>query len=129
MGPEKLKKALRYFAEWVQARGLRPIGASYTRRTSRGTEALQVTADGNPESEKFYRTRYAPPELSERKTKQLAEKKCAADAPERAARRAQAATHREAEDVQFAQLVTQAILRQFPGCPPPRGNKRPSQIQ
>lgn len=220
VGPEKFQKTLRYFAEWVQARGLRPIEASYTRRTPSGTELLQVTADGNPESEKFYRTHYAPAELSERKTKQLAEKlakppdlvvfekvseeghcrecgaelgqgsflfmekgqplclacsdldhlvflpagdmaltrrarkhsslsavvvrfsrtrkryerqgllvthsalaraekECAADAPERAARRAQAAAHREADDVQFAQLVTEVIMRQFPGCPRP----------
>jgi hypothetical protein len=73
-GPAKFEKTLRHFAEWVQARGLRPIEAAYTRRTPGGIEPLQVTADGNPEREKFYRTHYAPAELSARKTQQLAAK-------------------------------------------------------
>ncbi len=218
VGPEKFEKALRYFGEWVQARGLRPIEASYTRRTPRGVEPLQVTADGNPEREKFYRTHYAPAELTERKTRQLAEKltkppdlvvfekvseegncsecgaelfkgsylvmekgeplclacsdldhlvflpagdtalsrrarkhsplsavvvrfsrarkryerqgllvtsaalaqaeaECAADAPERAARSAQAAVLRQVEDGEFVQSVTRSILEQYPACP------------
>ena len=74
VGPAKFEKALRHFGEWVQARGLHPIEANYTRRTPRGLEPLQVTADGNPEREKLYRTHYAPAELTERKTKQLAER-------------------------------------------------------
>lgn len=219
VGPEKFEKTLRCFAEWVQERGLRPIEASYTRRRPHGLEQLQITADGNPEREKFYRTRYAPAELTERKTKQLAEKlakppylvvfekvsaegncgecgvellkgnplfmekgqplclacadldhlvflpsgdsalarrarkhsplsavvvrfsrtrkryerqgllvtgaalaqaeeECAADATERAARRAQAAVARQAEDREFVQSVTQAILDRYPVCSP-----------
>ncbi len=219
LGPEKFQKTLRDFAEWVQARNLRPMETAYARRTPQGIEPLQVTADGDPEREKFYRTHYVPAELSERKTQRLAEKltkppelvvfekvseegncsecgaellrgsflfmekgqplclacadldhlvflpagdmaltrrarkhsplsavvvrfsrarkryerqgllitfeallqaekECAADAPERAARRVQAAVHREAEDVQFVQLLAQAILRQYPACPP-----------
>ncbi len=47
-----------------------------------------------------------------------AEEECAADAPERAARRAQAAVHRETEDVRLVLSVTQAIVEQFPSCPP-----------
>jgi hypothetical protein len=47
-----------------------------------------------------------------------AEEECAADASERAVRRAQAAIHRTAEDLQFARTVAQSILQQFPGCPP-----------
>lgn len=218
-GPAKFEQALRYFGEWVQARGLRPIEASYTRRTPGGIEQLQVTADGNPEHEKFYRTHYAPAELTERKTKQLAEKltkppdlvvfekvseegncsecgaelsqgsflcleqgqplclscadlddlvflpagdmalsrrarkhsplsavvvrfnrsrkhyerqgvlvtstalaqaeeQCAADAPERAVRRAQAVVLRQAEDGEFVQAVIRSIGEQFPACPP-----------
>ena len=73
-GPVKFEQTLRYFGEWVQARGLRPLEASYTRRTPGGTEQLQVTADGNPEREKLYRTRYAPAQLTEHKTQQLAAK-------------------------------------------------------
>lgn len=219
IGPEKFRKVLRCFDEWVTARGLRPIEAAYTRRTPHGLQQLQVTADGDPEREKFYRTHYAPADLTERKTKQLTEKlakapdlvvfekvsqggncvecgvelakgnflfmekgqplclacadldhlvmlpkgdgtlsrrarkhsplsavvvrynrsrnryerqgvlvtaeaidlaeaQCAADAPERAARRVQAAVWREAADVKFVQSVTEAIGQQFPGCPP-----------
>ena len=73
VGPEKFEKTLRYFAEWVSTRGLRPIEASYTRRTARGIEPLPVTADGNPEREKFYRNHYAPAELTGPKSTRLAE--------------------------------------------------------
>ena len=219
VGPEKFDKTLRHFGEWVQARGLRPVAATYTRRTPRGIEELQVTADGNPEREKFYRTHYAPAGLTERKSKQLAEKlakppdlvvfekvseegkcsecgtdlpkgaflcmeqgqplclecadlghlvflpagdmaltrrarkhsplsavvvrfnrprkryerqgvlvttaalaqaeaQCAADAPERAARRAQDALQRQAEDGEFVRSMSRCIVEQFPACPP-----------
>lgn len=219
VGPEKYGQTLRIFAEWVKAHGHQPIDVPYTRRTPRGLETLQVTADGDPEDEKFFRTHYAPAELGERKTRQLAakrakpadivvfekvseegnchecgaelheggflmvesgrplclecadldhlvflpagdmalsrrarkhsplsavvvrfrrsrkryerqgvlvtpgaletaERECAADAPERAARRVQAAAQRKVTDVQFVQSVTAAILQQFPGCPP-----------
>jgi hypothetical protein len=218
VGPEKFAKTLRYFGEWVQARGLRTIESPYTRRTPQGLQTLQVTADGEPEREQFYRTRYAPADLSERKAKRLEEKlskppdlvvfekvseegncqecgvelpqgsylfmekgqplclecadldhliflsagdaalsrrarkhsplsavvvrfvrsrkryqrqgllvhpraleqaeaECAADAPERAARRVQNASRRQAEDVEFVAAVAQAIGERFPGCP------------
>ncbi len=219
VGPEKYGQTLHVFAEWVKAHGLQPFEAAYTRRTPRGLETLQVTADGDPEEEKFFRTHYAPADLSERKARQLAEKRakpadivvvqkvsedgnchecgaelhggsfllvesgrplclecadldhlvflpagdmalsrrarkhsplsavvvrfsrrrkryerqgvlvtpvaletaereCAADAPERASRRVQAAAQREVTDVHFVQAVNAAILQQFPGCPP-----------
>ena len=50
--------------EWVKERGLQPIEAPQTRRGPHGLEQLQVTADGDPEKEKFYRTHYAPVDLS-----------------------------------------------------------------
>jgi hypothetical protein len=74
VGPEKFQKTIHYFQDWVKQRGLRPIEAAYTRRGPGGIEQLCVTEDGNPEWEKFYRTHYAPAELSEKKTAQLAEK-------------------------------------------------------
>jgi hypothetical protein len=74
VGPKKFGQSLQIFAEWIKQRGLRVIEASYTRRSPSGVEQLQVTADGAPEREKFYRTHYAPAELSEKKTKQLAQK-------------------------------------------------------
>jgi hypothetical protein len=47
-----------------------------------------------------------------------AETECAADAPERAAARAQAALVRAEEDREFVTAFTEAILRRHPGCPP-----------
>ena len=69
VGPDKFQRAIRYFQEWAAQRGLRTIEADYTRRGPAGLEPLQVTADGDPEREKFYRTHYAPADLGEKKTK------------------------------------------------------------
>lgn len=74
VGQEKFDLVLRYFGEWARERGLCPIEASYTRRTPRGIEQLRVTADGNPEDEKFYRMHYVPAELTEPQRKKLAGK-------------------------------------------------------
>jgi len=74
VGPEKFQKAIQHFQEWVKQRGLRPVEAAYTRRGLRGPELLQVTEDGHPKWEKFYRTHYAPADLSEKKTARLAGK-------------------------------------------------------
>jgi len=218
-GQNKFERTLRYFAEWVKARGLRPIEASYTRRTPRGLEELQVTAGRNPEMEKFYRTHYAPAELPAGKAKRLeaklakapdlvvfakvseegscsecgaelprgvflfmengqplclacadldhlvflpagatalsrrarkhsplsavvvrfsrtrrryerqgllvtpvalerAESECAADAPEREEHRTRAAAARQVEDSEFVETLTEALRKQYPGCPP-----------
>ncbi len=220
VGPEKFQKTLRYFDEWVKERGLRPIEAPYTSQTVKGgVQELHVTADGNPEREKLYRTRYAAADLPPRKTKQLGEKlskapdlvvfekvshegncaecgvellkgsflfvennqplclacadldhlmflpsgdmalsrrsrkysrlsavvvrfsrsrgryerqgllvtpaalaqaeeECAADAPDREARRAKGAIYREAEDRELVEAMTKALLALYPGCPP-----------
>jgi hypothetical protein len=73
-GPERFQKAIRYFQEWAAVRGLRTIEAAYTRRGPGGIEPLQVTENGDPEREKFYRTHYAPADLGEKKTARLAAK-------------------------------------------------------
>ncbi|HWH72153.1 MAG TPA: hypothetical protein VNT26_22510, partial [Candidatus Sulfotelmatobacter sp.] len=74
VGPEKFQKTIRYFQEWVQQRGLRPIEAHYNRRSPRGVESLRVTETGDPDQEKFYRTHYAPADLSQSKSARLAQK-------------------------------------------------------
>lgn len=218
VGPEKFEKTLRYFGEWVRERGLQPIDAPYTSRSLQGVERLQVTVEGDPEHEKFYRTRYASAELAEGKAKRLsdkltkapdlvvfekvseegncsecgtelikgnllfmekgkalclvcadldhlvflpagdtalsrrsrkysllsavvvrfsrtrrryerqgllvteaalaqAEQECNADAPGRAARRAQAAVLRQGEDREFIQALAEAVLKLYPACP------------
>jgi hypothetical protein len=207
-----------HFKEWVERRGLRPIEAAYTRRGPGGIETLQVTEAGDPVWEKFYRTRYAPADLPEKKSARLkaklkkppelvvfekvseegncsqceaelakgsyllmekgkplcltcadldqlvflpagdaalsrrarkysalaavvvrfsrarkryerqgilvteaalgrAEDECAADAPERAARRGQAALARQEEDRDFISALAAAILERYPNCP------------
>ncbi|MDE3068709.1 MAG: DUF2293 domain-containing protein [Verrucomicrobiota bacterium] len=47
-----------------------------------------------------------------------AEAECRGDAAERAAARERAAVQRAAEDREFVEALTQAILAQYPGCPP-----------
>ena len=74
VGPEKFQKTIRHFQEWVKQNGLRPLEATYTRRGPGGIEQLQVTADGDPEWEKFYRTHYAPGDLPEKKAARVAAK-------------------------------------------------------
>ena len=71
VGPEKFQKTLHHFLEWAKQRNLRPIEADYTRRGVSGLEQLRVTEDGNPDWEKFYRTHYAPADLSEKKATRL----------------------------------------------------------
>ena len=73
-GPGKVQKAIFHFHAWVRQRSLQPIEASYTRRSPQGIEPLQITEDGNPEREKFYRTHYARADLPGKKTATLAEK-------------------------------------------------------
>ena len=74
VGPAKFQMAVRHFQDWVKARGLRPIEAAYTHRGPGGVETLQVTAAGDPEREKFYRTHYTPGDMAEKKTARLAAK-------------------------------------------------------
>src|SRR5262245_29613606 len=62
-GTDKLQKTYRYFEEWVRQRGLVPVEASYIRSSPRGAESLHITADAEPERERFFRTRYAPADL------------------------------------------------------------------
>jgi hypothetical protein len=73
-GPAKLEKTYQYFHEWVRERGLVPMEASYVRSTPRGPEPLRITADGDPERERFFRTRYARAQLTEKKAQKLRDK-------------------------------------------------------
>src|SRR6266851_682996 len=74
VGPEKFQKTIHFYQEWVKERGLRPIEAAYMRRGPSKVEQLRVTENGDAEWEKFYRTHYAPADLSEKKTARLAGK-------------------------------------------------------
>ncbi|MCX6914003.1 MAG: DUF2293 domain-containing protein [Verrucomicrobia bacterium] len=199
VGPEKFQKTIRHFQEWAKQRGLRTMEAAYTRRGPGGLEQLQVTEDGDPERERFYRTHHAPAGLPEKKVSEegncaecstelprgallfmekgqplclpcadldelvflpagdtaltrrarkhsllaavvvrfnrarkryerqgllvaeealaKAEEECTADAPARAAARAQAAQARQEEDREFVAELARAISERYPGCP------------
>jgi hypothetical protein len=73
-GPAKLASTYQHFHEWVRQRGLVPMEASYVRSTPRGSEPLRVTRDGDPEREQFFRTHYAPADLTENKAQKLHDK-------------------------------------------------------
>ena len=73
-GAEKLRNTYGYLAEWVQERGLVPVAAAYSFTGHRGVEELQVTTDGDPDRERFFRTHYRPAELSPRKAERLQQK-------------------------------------------------------
>jgi hypothetical protein len=74
VGQEKLQKTIDHFLQWANERGLKPLETEYTARGRAGIEALYVTADHDPDLEKFYRTLYVPAGMSEKKTVQLAAK-------------------------------------------------------
>lgn len=73
-GPDKLARTYQYFHDWVRQRGLVPMEASYVRSTPRGPEPLRVTLDGDPEREQFFRTHYAPADLTDNKAQKLRDK-------------------------------------------------------
>jgi len=219
VGRTKREAAARRFSQWAAEKGLRPVEASHQRQGPHGLATLQVTRDREPEDERFYRTHYAPSDLSARKAAGLerrlrkapelvvfqtvreevrcgeceasilhgdhlvmesdqpvcltcadldhlvflpsgdaalsrrarkhsplaavvvrfnrsrkryerqgllvtqeaidqAEAQCAADAPERAAARTQAAVRRQGADVEFVNAFARSVTERFPACPP-----------
>lgn len=73
-GPAKLEKTHQCFADWVRRHGLLPMEVQYRRLTPNGPEALAITADGDVERERFFRTRYAPAEMTQKKARKLLDK-------------------------------------------------------
>ncbi len=73
-GAAKLERAYQYFHNWVRDHGLVPMEASYVRSTLHGPAPLQVTRDGDPEREQFFRLRYARADLTEKKAQKLRDK-------------------------------------------------------
>jgi hypothetical protein len=70
-GPAKLARTYQHFHDWVRQRGLVPMEASYVRSTPHGPEPLQVTLDGDPQREQFFRTHYTSADLTENKARKL----------------------------------------------------------
>jgi hypothetical protein len=73
-GAEKLSRTWHHFQEWIQERGLRPVEARYVRSRPGGETPLQITRDGDPQREEFFRTHYAPAETSAGKSRQIEKK-------------------------------------------------------
>jgi hypothetical protein len=72
--PEKLNKAYRYFEQWAQMRGLKPVEVPYVRVTPGGALPLKVISEGDPSREQFYRTHYIPGDLPAVKSEQITTK-------------------------------------------------------
>ena len=85
-----------------------------TRRASKHSAKKAVVVQWNRRRKRYERRGT----LVEPKAIDRAEAECAADAPERAKRRADAAVVREAEDRQYVAEFAAAIRREFPNCPP-----------
>ncbi len=73
-GPEKLAKSLRDFESWAQKEGLEPIELQYFQPTREGKKALQVTVDGNPSREKWFRSGYRKAGLTDSQKQKLEDK-------------------------------------------------------
>jgi hypothetical protein len=73
-GPKKLAETWRHFLEWVREKKLEPIEASYAGASRFGAETLQITIDGDPQREEFFRTQYRPADLSPAKKQRLEKK-------------------------------------------------------
>lgn len=69
----KISSAMKAFRVWAQARGLDPSETQYVARTS-GRRPLRFSKSGDPAIERWYRTHWVSPELSERKRARLAER-------------------------------------------------------
>ncbi len=72
--PEKLSKTYRYFEQWAQRRGLKPVEVPYVRATPGGEVQLHVMPAGDPAREQFFRMHYMPGDLSASKSERIATK-------------------------------------------------------
>jgi hypothetical protein len=71
---EKQARALALFTSWAASNQLIPVEAGLRTAGREGIRDLQVTAQGEPETERLFRTCYAPADLSPRKLEALKRK-------------------------------------------------------
>jgi hypothetical protein len=69
--PRKISSSMEIFVRWALEQGLKPSETAYVRLTREGTVALRFSMSGEPEIEKFFRTHYISPALSEQKQQNL----------------------------------------------------------
>ena len=79
--PQKISHALAIFRKWAAERGLQPSEARYSRTSRTGPVELRVSASGDSEVERFFRTHYVSPDLPERQRKSLEAKRNKAPQP------------------------------------------------
>jgi hypothetical protein len=72
--PNKISSSMTIFRRWAQEKGLQPSETGYVRSARSGTVPLQFSRSGDPQVEKFFRTHYVSPALSEHKQQKLQEK-------------------------------------------------------
>jgi hypothetical protein len=73
-GEKKLTGTLEIFGEWVRKQALVPVEATFRMSGRDQSHALRVTADAEPEMETFFRTCYAPTDITPRKLAALKKK-------------------------------------------------------
>ena len=73
-GKEKLDKTYQTFLAWVAEQKLEPFEATYTKASRSGAKPLQISTEGDPESEAFFRTQFRSADLSEAKKQRLEKK-------------------------------------------------------
>lgn len=71
VGPGKVDDALRLLRRWAEEHGLSPTAVEYVART-RDRRHLRFTDDGDPASERVYRTHWYPAELPDARRARLA---------------------------------------------------------
>jgi hypothetical protein len=70
----KISQTKTLFQEWARRRNLQPSETAYLARTRSPQRELQFSQSGDPDIERFFRTHYVSPELSENKREKLREK-------------------------------------------------------
>ncbi|MBI2481174.1 MAG: DUF2293 domain-containing protein, partial [Planctomycetia bacterium] len=73
-GEKRLNDSYRHFLEWVSRKKLEPIEVPYVRTSRFDSIPLQVTEDGDPEREQFFRTHFRRSDLSPAKQQRLEKK-------------------------------------------------------
>lgn len=74
VGQEKLDGTLSAFLEWARERGLKATEVAYSAPPRHPRPELQFSRSGDPEVEKFFRTHFASPHLSEKRTEKIRER-------------------------------------------------------
>lgn len=73
-GEKKLDLTYKHFQEWVDRNSLESFMGSYASASPSGPETLQVSVDGNPKIEAFFKTKFRPSNLTAAKKTRIEKK-------------------------------------------------------